>query len=78
MSRKSHILSISLPDNLTKAVDTITKQTDQSRSELVRNALREYLLNMDDDRARFLEAYRETRKEKLITMDELRTRYQLN
>ena len=77
MARKTKILSISLPEQLTKAMDTLSKETDQTRSELVRNALREYLMDVQDDRKRFLEAYRETRGGKMITMEQLRRKYDL-
>ena len=72
MTRKTKILSVSLPPTLTKAVDELSKQTDQTRSELMRNALREYLLDVKEDRQRFIEAYKLTRDEKTYNMDELR------
>ena len=78
MPRKTNVLSISLPNNLTKAVDILSKETDQTRSELIRNALREYVSDMQEDRKRFLEAYKETRKEKTISLESLRIRYKLD
>ncbi len=77
MPRKTNVLSISLPPALTKAVDTLSKRTDQTRSELMRNALREYILDANEDRERFLDAYNSTRKEKTYTMSELRKRCNL-
>lgn len=77
MPRKTQILSISLPANMTKAVDTLSRQTDQTRSELIRNALREYLLDMQEDRERFLTAYQSTRNERVYSMQEIREKYDL-
>lgn len=73
MARNTAVISLSLPPNLTKAMDALSHQTDQTRSELVRSALREYLLDVQEDRERFLNAYKATRKEKIFTMDQLRT-----
>jgi metal-responsive CopG/Arc/MetJ family transcriptional regulator len=64
MPRKTNILSISLPPAMTKAVDELSKQTDQTRSELIRSALREYILDAREDKKRFLEAYKSVRKSK--------------
>lgn len=77
MSRQTKVLSISLPVGLTKAVDTLSKQTEQTRSELVRSALHDYILDMAEDRERFLEAYQATRGGKTISMDALRKKYDL-
>jgi CopG family transcriptional regulator/antitoxin EndoAI len=44
MARKSSILSISLPPNLALDLDSAAKQEMRSRSELVREAVRQYLL----------------------------------
>ncbi len=77
MLRKTNIVSISLPMNLTKAVDTLSKQTNQTRSELVCNALREYLTDLENDRKRFIKVLKSTRNEKTISMDALRKKYNL-
>ncbi len=77
MPRKTDILSISLPKSMTKSIDALSAQTEQTRSELMRNALREYLLDVNEDREKFLDAYKNTRKEKTFTMKELRTRCNL-
>jgi CopG family transcriptional regulator/antitoxin EndoAI len=44
MPRKSSILSISLPAKLTSDLDAIARQERRSRSELVREAVRQYIL----------------------------------
>jgi CopG family transcriptional regulator/antitoxin EndoAI len=44
MTRKSTILSISLPPELTSDLDAIASQERRSRSELVREAVRQYIL----------------------------------
>ena len=49
MPRQTSVLSISLPKSLTKEVDKLSKQTSQTRSELMRSALREYMLNLQED-----------------------------
>ena len=77
MARTSEVLSVSLPTNLTKAVDELARMTDSNRSELVRSALREYITDSSEDRARFVEAYKATRSEKTITLDQLKKKYQL-
>lgn len=77
MQRHTKTLTVSLPPNMTRAVDELSVQTDQTRNELIRNALREYLLDIQEDRKRFLKAYRQTRKEKTITFGALRKKYDL-
>jgi len=77
MSRKTDILSVSFPHNLTKAIDAISKKTDQTRSELIRSALRDYILDMEGDRQRFVDAYAATRKEKTMSLENLRKKYDL-
>jgi CopG family transcriptional regulator/antitoxin EndoAI len=42
--RKSLILSISLPPDLTSDLDAVATQERRSRSELVREAVRQYIL----------------------------------
>jgi CopG family transcriptional regulator/antitoxin EndoAI len=44
MARKSSILSISLPPDLALDLDSAAKQEMRSRSELVREAVRQYVL----------------------------------
>jgi CopG family transcriptional regulator/antitoxin EndoAI len=44
MPRKSSILSISLPPELTSDLDAVASQERRSRSELVREAVRQYIL----------------------------------
>jgi CopG family transcriptional regulator/antitoxin EndoAI len=44
MPRKSSILSISLPAELTSDLDAMASQERRSRSELVREAVRQYIL----------------------------------
>jgi CopG family transcriptional regulator/antitoxin EndoAI len=44
MARKSSILSISLPPDLAVDLDSAAKQEMRSRSELVREAVRQYVL----------------------------------
>jgi CopG family transcriptional regulator/antitoxin EndoAI len=43
MSRKSSIVTISLPSDLTLDLDSAAKQERRSRSELVREAVRQYV-----------------------------------
>jgi CopG family transcriptional regulator/antitoxin EndoAI len=45
MARKSSILSISLPPDLVLDLDSAAKQEMRSRSELVREAVRQYVLS---------------------------------
>ena len=77
MPRTSNVISISLPPNLSKAVDELSKQTDQTRSELMRDALREYIMDLEEDKKRFLKAYKETRGQKTISLKALRKKYKL-
>ncbi len=77
MSTQATVLSISLPTTMTRAIDRIAKSTDQNRSELVRHALRDYILDLEEDRKRFIEAYQATRHEPLITHAELKKRLRL-
>ncbi|GEM_PF-4353316 len=49
MARQTTVLSVSLPQTMTKAIDKISKQTSQTRSELIQNALREYMRNLRED-----------------------------
>jgi CopG family transcriptional regulator/antitoxin EndoAI len=44
MPRKSSVLSISLPSDLAFDLDSAAKQERRSRSELVREAVRQYVL----------------------------------
>jgi CopG family transcriptional regulator/antitoxin EndoAI len=44
MARRSSILSISLPPDLALDLDSAAKQERRSRSELVREAVRQYVL----------------------------------
>jgi CopG family transcriptional regulator/antitoxin EndoAI len=44
MPRKSSILSISLPPELTSDLDAVASQERRSRSELIREAVRQYIL----------------------------------
>lgn len=66
------ILSVSLPTRMTKTIDELARATEQNRSELVRHALREYIADVDDDRKRFVTAYRATRQEKTTTLSSLK------
>jgi metal-responsive CopG/Arc/MetJ family transcriptional regulator len=78
MPRQTSVVTVSIPKRLTHAIDSLSKQTEQTRSELVRSALREYVMDMAEDRERFLKAYRATRKQKTITMDAMRKKYDLH
>jgi CopG family transcriptional regulator / antitoxin EndoAI len=44
MARKSFVLSISLPPELASDLDSAAKKERRSRSELVREAVRQYVL----------------------------------
>jgi CopG family transcriptional regulator/antitoxin EndoAI len=44
MPRKSSVLSISLPPELSTDLDEVASQERRSRSELVREAVRQYIL----------------------------------
>ncbi len=70
-------MSVSLPKSLTKAVDTLAASMHQNRSELVRSALREYIVDAQEERERFLKAYKATRKEPVITLARLKKKYAL-
>ena len=76
MPRISNVISISLPPNLTKAVDKLSKQMDQTRSELMRDALREYIADMEESRQRFLDAYKK-RSKKTIPLKTLLKKYNI-
>ncbi|MBI4438259.1 hypothetical protein HY631_04910 [Candidatus Uhrbacteria bacterium] len=69
--------SVSLPGTLTSAVDVLSKKIDQTRSEFVGMAVREFLLDIQEDREHFLEAYKKTRKEKVLSLPDLRKKYDL-
>ncbi len=73
----ANIVSVSLPATLTLTMDKLAKSTDQTRSELVRAALREYIADLNEDRGRFLEAYKATRKEKTFSLSTLKSKYSL-
>lgn len=77
MPRQTKVLSISLPTGLTKVMDVLSKQTEQTRSELIRSALHDYILDIAEDRERFLEAYQATRGGKTIFLEALRKKYDL-
>lgn len=55
----------------------LSKKTDQSRSALVSMAVREFLLDVKEDRDRFVEAYKKTRREKVLSLPQLRKKYDL-
>lgn len=44
MSRRSSVLSISLPPEMSSDLDAVASQERRSRSELVREAVRQYIL----------------------------------
>ena len=44
MPRRSSVLSISLPPELSSELDSVANQERRSRSELVREAVRQYIL----------------------------------
>ena len=44
MPRRSFVLSISLPPELSSELDSVASQERRSRSELVREAVRQYIL----------------------------------
>ena len=44
MPRRSSVLSISLPPELSSDLDSVASQERRSRSELVREAVRQYIL----------------------------------
>lgn len=69
--------TVSLPWKLTNAVDVLSKKTDQSRSEFISIAVREFLLDVQEDREHYLEAFKKTRKEKILSMPQLRKKYDL-
>ncbi len=69
--------TVSLPGKLTDEVDVLSKKTDQSRSALVSMAVREFLLDVKEDRDRFVEAYKKTRREKVLSLPQLRKKYDL-
>lgn len=70
-------MSVSLPTTLTKAIDALAANTHQNRSELVRSALREYIVDAGEERERFVKAYKATRKESSMTLSHLKKKYAL-
>jgi CopG family transcriptional regulator/antitoxin EndoAI len=46
MVRKSSVLSISLPPELSSDLDAVASQERRSRSELIREAVRQYILQL--------------------------------
>lgn len=46
MARRSSVLSISLPPELSSDLDSVANQERRSRSELVREAVRQYILQL--------------------------------
>jgi len=46
MARRSSVLSISLPPELSSDLDSVASQERRSRSELVREAVRQYILQL--------------------------------
>ena len=77
MPRETNILSISLPSRLARSVDELARLTEQNRSELIRSALRSYIMENMEDRERFLKAYRATRREPTISLKRLKKKYRL-
>ena len=76
MPRTSSIISISLPTKLSRLIDKYAKKNAQTRSELMRDAVREYIADMEDQK-RFEEAYKETRNQKTISLKQVRKKYNL-
>ncbi len=72
MARKTKIVSVSLPEKMAKAIDLLSEEMDQTRSELIRDAVRDYLIDAHRDRERFLEIYAATRGEKMVPLEEFR------
>lgn len=70
--RTTNILTVSVPPRYIKAIESLRKRTDQTKSELVRDALRSYLIEQEEDRRRFLGAYKATRKESLKDLQKLK------
>lgn len=77
MARQAQVLSISLPLNLSKAVDKLARATGQNRSELIRSALREYIADETEDKTRFISAYKATRKEKTMSLKDIKKKYKV-
>ena len=76
--RTTRIMSISLPPAMEKQVEKIRKEEHRTRSELVREALRQYILNrypaegMTRREAKIFSAGREAFKRgDFVTLDEL-------
>ncbi len=61
-------MSVSLPTALTKAINALAVSTHQNRSELVRSALREYIIDATEERERFVKAYKTARKMPLVEL----------
>ncbi len=70
--RSTAILSVSVPPRYIRAIESVRRRTDQTKSELVRDALRSYLIEQSEDRQRFLSAYKATRKESLKDLEKLK------
>lgn len=65
-----------MPAKLSRLVDKYAKINSQTRSELMRDALREYIADMKDQK-RFEEAYKETRNQKSVSIKQMRKKYNL-
>lgn len=78
MSRTANVFSVSLPEALVKEIDRLAKKSDQNRSELIREVLREFLDELHEEAAYFKKVYRATRHEKVITHEELKKKLKLN
>lgn len=77
MARSTKILSVSLPASFLKAVEELAEQTDQTKSELIRNALRAYMAEEEWYRQRFLDAYKETKDEPFYPLDQVKKEFKL-
>lgn len=72
MQKQSEVISISMSPFLLKVVEKIAKLRECNRSEVVREALRWYVEELNEDSARFVQVYDATRKEKLHTLAEVK------
>lgn len=72
------VISISLPPALTKTVDKLAKANHQTRSELIRAALHDYIEEEKAEARYAMEVYRKTRNEKTYTLDQVKKMLKLS
>jgi metal-responsive CopG/Arc/MetJ family transcriptional regulator len=67
-----NIISISLPASLAKTMDRMAKECSQTRSEFVRGAIRERILDEQEELARFNHAVKVSKNDKRYSLEEVK------